>query len=303
MMIAVTGANSSVGLSLLAHIAEGGDRTAVACVRSERAAASLPDSPSVIARIVSYHDVEGLARAVTGASCVVHLAGILIESKTSTYGSANVASTTSVVGASRDADVRHIVLVSVTGASLDSPNRYLRSKAEAERAVAESGLSSTIIRTPMLLGPGTAGAAALVRAATQGKARLLGGGRYTMRPLDLDDLSRAILHASATRSEGVTVHDLVGPESIAYHDLISRFADMMGRQVSIGTMPVMLAKLGATVTSRLRGAGITPTVIDVITANEGVVTNGDGALGVSLTPLSTTLAKILPEQGYDRNRS
>ena len=163
MTVAVMGANSSVGLNLLAHAAERGDLPAIACVRSQHAAASLPDSPRITGRVVSYHDVEELTRAIVGASCVVHLAGILIESKTSTYESANVASTVAVVDASRGANVQHIVLVSVIGASLDSPNRYLRSKGEAERAVATSGISSTILRTPVLLGPGTAGAEALVR--------------------------------------------------------------------------------------------------------------------------------------------
>lgn len=297
--LAVTGANSSVGLSLLAHAAERGDIAILAGVRSDRAAAQLPDVPCVTAHIVSYDDAEGLTRAVTGASCAAHLAGILIETKASTYQSANVGSTTAVVEACRAADVRHIVLVSVIGASPDSSNRYLRSKAEAEKVVADSGIPATIIRTPMLLGPGTAGADALVRTAIQGKARLLGGGRYTMRPLDLDDLSRAILRACATPPDGVAVHDLAGPEPITYRELISRFADMMGRRISIGTMPLAVAKLGAAVTSRVRGGGITPTVIEVITANEVVETNADEALGVQLTPLSSTLTKLLPGRVND----
>ena len=246
--------------------------------------------------MVSYQDVGKLADTLAGASSVVHLAGILIESKTSTYAIANVSSTNSVVEASRAAGVRHVVFVSALGAGSDSPNRYLRSKGDAERVVAESGISSTILRTPILLGRGTAGADALVRAATQGQARLLGGGRYSIRPLDLDDLSRAILHTCRIRPEGVSTLELVGPESISYHDLITRFAGMMGREPSIHAMPIWIAKLGAAVTSRVRGGGISPTVIDVITANEVVQTNADIAMGLELTPLSETLEKILSEQ-------
>ena len=43
----------------------------------------------------------------------------------------------------------------------------------------------------------------------------------------------------------------------------------------------------------LSGGGITPTVIDVITANEDVPHNADADLGITLTPLAETLAKIL----------
>jgi NADH dehydrogenase len=294
--IAVTGANSSVGQALLARVAETSDITVIGAVRSDRAAASLPRSPQIAARIVSYDDVGELAKTIEGASCIVHLAGILIESKTRTYASANVATTVSVVEASQKAGVRHIVLISVLGASADSPNRFLKSKGEAERAVAESGISSSIIRTPILLGPGTAGAAALVRAAAQGNARLLGGGRNLLCPLDIDDLSGAILHVCQTQPEGASVHELVGPESIPYRALVTRVAGMMENPITIATIPLWIARLGAAMTSRLNGGGVSPTVIDVITTDEVVQKNADAEMGISLTPLSTTLRKILTEK-------
>jgi len=296
MKIAITGANSSVGQNLLAHVGKSNDIDAIAGVRSERGAASLPDSPRIDPRIISYDDVAQLAETLTGASCVVHLAGILIENKATKYANANVAATAAVVEASKVAGVQHIVLVSVLGASPDSSNRFLGSKGEAEAAVAESGISSTIIRTPILLGPGTAGASSLVRTASRGITKLLGGGGYDMRPLDVDDLNQAILQACRTRLQGTSVHELVGPEPISYRELVTRFAGMMGQEVSVGTIPLWIAKLGAAVTSRLRGGGITPTVIDVITASEVVEKNADAELGISLTPLSTTLEKIVSNQ-------
>ena len=290
--IAVTGANSSVGQNLLAHAADSDDIAVIAGVRSARGAASLPRSAQIYARIISYDDVDELATSIEGASCIVHLAGILIESKASSYQSANVAATAAVVEASRKAGVQHIVLVSVLGASSKSSNRFLMSKGEAERAVEGSGISSTIIRTPILLGPGTAGADALVRASDHGKAKLLGGGSYTMRPLDIDDLNRAILHSCRTQPQGASIHELVGPESISYRELVTRFAAMMGTELSTVTIPIWFAKLGAAVSSRLSGGGMSPTVIDVITASEVVAKNADADLGITLTPLSATLEKI-----------
>jgi len=296
MKIAVTGANSSVGQNLLARVAKEGEISVIGAVRSDRAAASLPSSPRIDARVVSYDDIGKLAEAIEGASCIVHLAGILIESKASTYDRSNVAATVSVVEASREAGIRHIVLISVLGASTDSPNRFLRSKGEAEKAVSESGISSSIIRTPILLGPGTAGAAALVRAASRDNVKLLGGGRYVLQPLDIHDLSEAILHVCRTQPEGTSVHELVGPESITYRALVARVAAMMENPLTIGKIPLWIAKLGAAITSRLRGGRISPTVIDVITTSEVVQKNADAEMGISLTPLSTTLETILAEK-------
>ena len=89
--------------------------------------------------------------------------------------------------ACRKAGVRRLVLVSALGADPASPNRYWRSKGLAERIVFESGLSGAIIRTGILLGPGMAGALAVVHAASQPAVTLLGGGRHSIRPLDADD--------------------------------------------------------------------------------------------------------------------
>ena len=163
---------------------------------------------------------------------------MLLESRASTYESANVAPTVSVVEAPQHAGVRHIALVSVLGAAPDSPNRFLKSKGEAETAVSESGISSSIIRTPILLGPGTAGAAALLGTASRGKAKLLGGGHYVLRPLDVDDVSQAILRVCQTQPEGASVHELVGPESITYRALVERVAGVRENPRTLGPIPV-----------------------------------------------------------------
>ena len=282
-----------MGKNLLAHASDRADVDIVAVVRSERAAAALPARPGLEVRVASADDVGDLARTMAGASSLVHLSGILIESRTASYEQANVAATEAAVEACRRAGIPHFVLISALGADVRTSNRYRRSKGEGERVVERSGLDATIIRTPILLGPETAGAAAIVRSVTGGKVSLLGGGRYMMRPLDIDDLSDAILSACRRHPSGVHIYELAGSESISYRELIERVAGMMGRQVSYGGVPIWVAKLGAAINSRMKGGGVTPTVIDVITTSETVTHNADGELGITLTPLSTTLDKIV----------
>ena len=302
MKIAITGANSSVGRTLLRHVADRADVQAIACVRSDLAAATIPVSPNVSSRVVPYEDREQLIAAFAGVDAVVHLAGILLESGTSTYQTANVDATRVVVDACRAAGVRHLVLVSVLAANEHSPNRYLRSKGVAERIVRESRINATIIRTPILLGPGTAGGRALVQVASRASVRLLGGGHHVTRPLDVDDLSRAILHRCRNPGEDVAVHELVGPEPVAYRDVVARTARLMGKEVSVGSMPVWLARSAAAAAACIRRGGMTPTVINVITSSEHVERNADVDLGVSLTPLSTTLEKLLHSNGEARHQ-
>ena len=139
----MTGANGSVGKNLLAHASERDDFDVVAVVRSERAAATLPARSRVELRVVAADDVDDLARTLVGASSLVHLSGILIESRTASYEQANVTATKNAVEACRRAGVRHVVLISALGADGRASNRYRRSKGEGERVVEGSGLDAT----------------------------------------------------------------------------------------------------------------------------------------------------------------
>jgi len=296
MKIAVAGANSGVGAILLRHLDSCAGIDVIACVRSARAAAGLPASPRISARVIDYDNREGLAAALNGSTSVVHLAGVLFESPTSTYQTANVDATRAVVNACRTCGISRLVLVSALGADPESSNRYWSSKGHAERIVVESGLSAVIIRTPILLGPRMAGARAVVHAAAQRTATLLGGGRHVIRPLDVDDLSLAVRRCCDPSEVRDGIYELVGPEPTRYRDVIARTAALMGHQVSFRSMPVWLAKLGAAVAGLKRKRGMTPTVIDVITSDEAVHENADVALGVSLTPLAATLQKLLTSE-------
>ena len=302
MKVAITGANSSVGINLLSTIVRDTQFEVIAGIRSEKAIAALPTSPHIEPRIISYDNAAGLARSLADADIVVHLAGILIETGHSNYSNGNVDATAVAVAAAEQIDARHLFLVSVVGADAQSENRYFASKGLAEAAVQQGGVPATIIRTPILLGGHTAGTQALVNAAKKPKAAVLGGGNYTVRPLDIDDLSKAILNCfediggHSTQDPQIAIHELAGPEPITYRKLIELVAGMMGNKVAIVSIPIWLAKFAARLRGLLRSGGITPTVIDVITADELIAANADVDLRLTLTPLETTVKKILEQR-------
>lgn len=293
MKIAITGANSRVGQTLVQYILDNSEHIIIAGARSLKSLQELPESSRIEKATISYDAVEDLAKVLEGADCVVHLAGVLMEGKNSSYSSANVDATASVVNAAKQAAVSHIVFISVIGADVNSENAYFRSKAAAEQLVANGESSCTIIRTPILLGPGAAGAAAIKWASGSPKPKLLGGGRYTMRPLDIDDLCVAIVNSCQTQLHGSTTHELVGPQAIQYCDLVKLAARMQGREVEIGSFPIGVAKFAAGLKGMFKKGGMSPTVIDVITMNEHVEKNAAVALGVKLTPLEQTLQKFI----------
>lgn len=291
MKLCLTGANSSVGRNLLQHLRQQEGCSAVALVRSAEALAALPQAENIDARAVDYADHAALVDAMRGTQAVVHLAGILFEGKHTRYQSANVESTAAVVRAAQQARVPHIIFISVLGADPSSRNPFHRSKGEAEKLVLESGLAATVLRTPLLLGPDCAGGKALLREARSGTAKLLGGGRHEVRPLDVDDLSEGIL-AACRHPKGARVLTLCGPTRVPYHTLVTQVAAQEGRAVQIASAPLWLVKTLSGINHAIKGYGFSPAIVDVITASEDVEDNADVALCLTLTPLQRTLAKL-----------
>ena len=296
--IAITGANSAVGRALLClpELREQGVAS-VACVRSERAERQLPPLPdgSRIARI-DYDDAATLVAALDGCDAVLHLPGVLIERPGSSYERANVETTSAIVAAAEAARPK-LVLVSAIGADEHSANRYYRTKGEAERRVRDSGLAWTVLRAPLVLGPGTEGSTALLAHARSGTARLLGGGRHLQQPLFVDDLARAALHATRPGVADGRALDLVGPESVPDRVLVERTAAALGRSVRVRSAPIGLLRLVAGLRHRITGSGFSPDAIDVITADTDLPTGAAAELDLKLTPIDAMIASLVDAPG------
>ena len=288
MKIVITGANSAVGQAILRcgpnH--EVTTNMFVAAVRSARAAEQLRSETGNAVEVVriSYDDPGSLDAAFQGASAVIHLAGILIETPDSNYEQANVASTRSTVEAAKRSRVQKIVLVSATGADETSRNRYYRTKGQAEGLVRASGLKYTVLRAPLLLGPGTAGGAALGRHVSHSPAKLIGGGRSLQQPLCVNDLARAAVAATNPSVANNLVLDLVGPVSLPERELVERAARLLGRQVRIGSIPKYWLSVVLAIRQRIGKPGFSRDALDVITSNTRLnPLPAASALGIELT--------------------
>ena len=271
MKVVITGANSAVGQAILRCGSKQTvtPNTFVAAVRSARAAEQirplLGDSNDLVQ--ISYDDPSSLDAAFHGTSAVIHVAGLLVERPDSTYEQANVASTRSVTEAAKRSAMQKFVLVSATGADETSSNRYYRTKGQAETLIRASGLCHTVLRAPLLLGPGTEGAKALRRNTSRGRARLIGGGRNLQQPLYVDDLARAAVIATQPSVAKNLTLDLVGPLSLPERELVERAARLLGRRVRIGSIPKYLLSLVLGIRQRIASPGFSRDALEVITAD------------------------------------
>jgi NADH dehydrogenase len=294
--VLVTGANGRLGRRLLLALAARGDGPR-ALVRSRIAADSLARASSAHAIEVwtaDYADPAAIAEAATGCTHVVHLVGILKESPTSRYVDAHERATRAVTLAAEHAGARRVVTVSILGTDAESRNPCLASKGRAERILLEGKVPATVLRVPMVLGPGEHAAAALRRRARARVAFLVAGGSSLEQPLDADDLLRAVCLAVDDESGAHRVLDLGGPESLPRRELLLRAAALLGRTPRIVSIPRGLARFAARLLGLLPSRPLTLPMLDVLERDDRVdPAPACRALGLELTPLERTLRVVL----------
>jgi uncharacterized protein YbjT (DUF2867 family) len=262
-----------------------------ALVRSERAAASLRDLPGLDIRRVDWADADGLAEAGTGASDWVHLVGILKETRSARYADAHERPARALAAAAAKAGARRIVAVSILGAEPSAPNACLASKGRADAELLAGAVPATVLRVPMVLGPGEAGAHALRAQATAPFAFLVRGGATFEQPIDARDLVRALELALVAHVEREAL-DLAGPESLTHRELVSRVAALLGRRPRVVPLPLAAAQALAFVFERVVAEPpVTRAMLGVLEHDDRIdPLPAARRLGLALTPLEQTLA-------------
>lgn len=137
---------------------------------------------------------EGIHGAFAGVDVVVHLA----------TGAEDVDQAKAAIGAARDADVKHFVLISIVGID-DIPLGYYKGKVTIEKYLLESGLPYTILRATQfhqfVEGIFTA----------QKFSPVIIVPRFSFQPISTEEVADRLTELVAARPAG-RVADIGGPE-------------------------------------------------------------------------------------------
>ena len=296
--IVVTGANGQLGRALLRDFASSGHTAVRALVRSSRAADSITAlalDPAPAIRIVDYTSPHEMGAAIAGARFVVHLVGIIKESRDTRYVDAHENTCHALALAASRSTVERIVYLSILGSLPDSRNPCLASKGRAERSLLEDRVAVTVLRVPMVIGADDMASAALRRHARARRVRLVGGGRTLQQPIDARDVRAAVRAALAVSGGRNLVLDAGGPESLSHRSLVLRAARHWQNEPRIHSLPMMVARAGiGLVEMLLPNPPITRAMFDILQHDDRVDTRPFcEKLGLSLTPLDTTLADFV----------
>lgn len=284
--ITVFGGDGFVGRYVVEALLRGGHRVRVASRNSKRgwflkAQANLGQIAYVSADITR---PETLRHAITGASTVINLVGILNGDFDAVHrqGAAHVAQAACAAG------TRNLIQVSAIGADPESPSAYGRSKGAGEEAVRAAFPAATILRPSIIFGQEDQFInrfAKLIRLLPVIPV-MAGGTRF--QPIFVGDVARAISAiVKAPAAHAGSLYELGGPDVMTMRQINQWIADKTGHNRPLLDVPDNIAGAIATLTGWLPGAPITRDQW-LMLGHDNVVapkSKGLAALGVAPTPL------------------
>ncbi len=293
--IVVTGANGQLGRALLTRLSAAGHPSVRALVRSERARdtiAALDLAPAPEVRIVDYTSPKEMEAALAGAAAIVHLVGIIKETRTARYVEAHEQTCHALAIAANRAGASRIVYLSILGSTPDSDNDCLASKGRAETLLLDDRVATTVLRVPMVLGGDDPASWALRKQAQARRLWLVGGGRTWQQPIDARDVVSAILAACTAEPGRDLALDAAGPEALRHRDLVLRAARLYQNAPWIGSIPLPVARLAVgCVETLVPNPPVTRTMFEILERDDRLDPRGFcETLAIELTGLDRTLA-------------
>lgn len=242
------------------------------------------------------NDPPALARLVAGADAVVHLVGIIAETRTATFAGVHVEGPRRVADAARTAGVRRIVHMSAIGARADpAATPYHRTKAAGEAVIRATPVPHVILRPTLIVGPESVPLTMLARLHRVLPAvPVFGDGHFPLQPIWIGDVAAAFTRAA----EGAVpqgTFEIGGPDRVTYAEFVRAIGRSIGRPRPLLHVPLPLARLGARLGDALPGdlAPLTTDQLQMLiegsTAADNAVTR---VLGRDPVPLADALRRV-----------
>src|SRR3989441_6959692 len=244
MLVALTGGTGFVGRHVAATLARRGHTVRV-LARDPARARFLADQG---VEVVTGHLADGaaLARLARGVDAVIHLVGIIVEQGPQTFAAVHVEGTRALLGAAREAGVLRFIHMSAVGAR-DEPGAtpYHRTKCQAERLVADSGLPHAIFRPSIINGPESRPIRILARLHRWSPVvPVFGDGRFPTQPVWAEDVALAFALA-AERSALGGAFELGGPQVLTYEEFLLAIGRAARHPRPLVHVPLALARAAA----------------------------------------------------------
>jgi uncharacterized protein YbjT (DUF2867 family) len=255
-VILLTGATGNVGSALLRRLVAK-NKPVRAFVRDPRRLG--PERVRVQIALGDLSDASSFRHALRGVDTVVHLAAAIRDqgSERATIEEVNGLGTLRLVRAAERAGVKRFIFFSAIGASLHSQSRFFRTKAQAELAVGESDMETTVFTPSIIYSPGDPWLTLLGRLAMLPLVPVSGNGRALYEPIWALDAAGAVLGVLDGAPNGGERHrrlELAGPERLSYDEIVRTYLSVKDRRRRLLHVPLPLVRWGLKAVEEIEGS-------------------------------------------------
>jgi NADH dehydrogenase len=291
-VLLLTGATGLVGSALLPRLTAAG-RPVRCLVRDPRRLGA--ERVRVQLALGDLSDPPSFRNALRGVDTVVHLAAAIRDQFGGSIEELNGVATWRMVQAARQAGVKRFVFFSAQSASAHNRTRFMRAKALAERAVAESGVPHTIFAPSIVYAPGDVFLTLLERLALLPVVPISGSGRALFQPIWAQDVADCVM-AALERPDGAERYELSGPETLSYDAIVELALRAAGRprrlvHVPLGVVSRSLRTLEALLRSSAFATWDEAELMEVSMTAAGGTADAE-ALGVAPRRMAAVLGAI-----------
>jgi len=189
--------------------------------------------PAGVARVVEADlaraDRAFWSAALAGVDAVVNCAGVLQAGARQAPEAVHHRGIAALFEACVDAGVRRVVHLSAIGVDRGARSPFSATKLAGDRALAALDLDWVILRPSVVLGPGAAGAGALVRGLAVLPVLPLMPGMGRLQVVQEDEVVDTILHFADPAAPARLALELAGPEQLELAGVVAEYRRWLGR--------------------------------------------------------------------------
>ncbi|MBI5233511.1 MAG: complex I NDUFA9 subunit family protein [Deltaproteobacteria bacterium] len=246
-MIFITGATGFVGRTLVAELVKEGS-TVRCLVRDIRKSAHIAGEGVELVQGDVTDPVSVESAIGPDVSAVIHLVGIIAETRGASFNAVHVQGTCNVVNACVKKAVKRYIHISALGARDGARSLYHKTKWQAEEIIRASGLVYTIFRPSVIFGKHDRFTNLFAKIMRFSPVVFVpGNGQNLMQPVFVSALARlmsACLHDPRAYNK---VFEVGGPEAYSFDDVFDEIARSLGKKVMKIHVPMPLMRLAAAI--------------------------------------------------------
>lgn len=191
---------------------------------------------------VDFRDKNSIRKALLSVmpDSIVHLTGIIAEipSKGITFEKVHWGIPRDLYEAAKDMDIRKVAHMSALGVHPDAPSFYHKTKLKAEQELRRSGLTYTIFRPSVIIGPEQKLFLDMKKITDIVPFVLLpDGGQHRMQPVDVRDVASAFVESLLKRETDNKVYELCGPGPVSFRKMLEAIFSVWRRKVLFVSLP------------------------------------------------------------------